>query len=249
MTEGESMTMAATIDPKEAAHFGAMSADWWDPKGSSAMLHKLNPVRLAYIRAAIDAHWPGQDRAFRPLEGKRALDVGCGAGLLAEPLARLGAAVTGLDAAPENVAVAQAHAAAQGLSVDYRATPVEQMAEGGFDLVTSMEVIEHVADPQCFVEALAGKLAADGLLILSTPNRTPLSRLAMIGIGESIGGIPKGTHDWDRFIMPDELMALLEKAGLEVTDRSGLSFDPRRGFVLSKDESINYLLTAQFKQA
>ncbi|PDH68351.1 MAG: bifunctional 3-demethylubiquinol 3-O-methyltransferase/2-polyprenyl-6-hydroxyphenol methylase [Sphingomonadaceae bacterium MED-G03] len=237
----------ATIDPKEAAHFGAMAADWWDPRGSSAMLHKLNPVRLRYIRAAIDQHWPGREQAFRPLDGKRALDVGCGAGLLAEPLARLGATVTGLDAAPENIAAAQAHAEGQGLSIDYRATPVEAMAEDGFDLVTSMEVIEHVADPAAFVRALAAKLAPGGLMILSTPNRTPLSRLAMITIGESIGGIPKGTHDWGKFLTPEELTALLEKAGLDVTDSSGLSFDPARGFALSANKAINYLLTARHK--
>ena len=237
----------ATIDPREAAHFGAMAADWWDPRGSSAMLHKLNPVRLRYIRAAIDQHWPGREQAFRPLDGKRALDVGCGAGLLAEPLARLGAAVTGLDAAPENIAAAQAHAECQGLSIDYRATPVEAMAEDGFDLVTSMEVIEHVADPAAFVRALAAKLAPGGLMILSTPNRTPLSRLAMITIGESIGGIPKGTHDWGKFLTPEELTALLEEAGLDVTDSSGLSFDPARGFALSANKAINYLLTARHK--
>ncbi|MGA1852907.1 bifunctional 2-polyprenyl-6-hydroxyphenol methylase/3-demethylubiquinol 3-O-methyltransferase UbiG [Sphingobium yanoikuyae] len=237
----------ATIDPKEAAHFGTMAADWWDPKGSSAMLHKLNPVRLAYIRAAIDRHWDSDDHGFRPLAGKRALDVGCGAGLLAEPLARLGASVTGLDAAPENIAVAVAHAQGQGLAIDYRATPVEQVSDSGYDLVTSMEVIEHVADPAAFVRALAAKLAPDGLMILSTPNRTPMSRLAMITIGESIGGIPKGTHDWSKFITPEELTALLEDAGLEVTDSSGLAFDPARGFTLSANTAINYLLTARHK--
>ncbi|NWK95375.1 bifunctional 2-polyprenyl-6-hydroxyphenol methylase/3-demethylubiquinol 3-O-methyltransferase UbiG [Sphingobium lactosutens] len=239
---------AATIDPKEAAHFGAMAAEWWDPRGSSAMLHKLNPVRLRYIRSAIDRHWPGREQAFRPLDGKRALDVGCGAGLLTEPLARLGAAVTGLDAAPENIAAAAAHAQRQHLAIDYRATPVEEMADTGYDLVTSMEVIEHVADPAAFVAALAAKLAPDGLMILSTPNRTPLSRLAMITIGESVGGIPKGTHDWHKFITPEELTALLEQAGLEVTDSIGLSFDPARGFTLSSNTAINYLLTARHKR-
>lgn len=237
----------ATIDPKEAAHFGAMAADWWDPQGSSAMLHKLNPVRLRYIRAAIDQHWPGKKKAFRPLEGKSALDVGCGAGLLTEPLARLGASVTGLDAAPENIAAALGHAERQGLTIDYRATPVEELAESGFDLVTSMEVIEHVADPAAFVRALASKVSPDGLLILSTPNRTPLSRIAMITVGESIGGIPKGTHDWGKFLTPDELSALLDDAGLEVIDSSGLSFDPARGFALSANKAINYLLTARHK--
>ncbi|BBD98702.1 bifunctional 2-polyprenyl-6-hydroxyphenol methylase/3-demethylubiquinol 3-O-methyltransferase UbiG [Sphingobium amiense] len=235
----------ATIDPREAAHFGEMAADWWNPDGSSAMLHRLNPVRLRYIRAAIDAHWPGRERSFRPLEGKRALDVGCGAGLLTEPLARLGAQATGLDAAPENIAAAKAHATGQNLAIDYRATPVEQLAESGFDLVTSMEVIEHVADPAAFVAALAGKLAPGGLLILSTPNRTPLSRLAMITVGESVGGIPKGTHDWGKFLTPEELTALLTDAGLAVTDSSGLSFDPARGFALSQNKAINYLLTAR----
>lgn len=235
----------STIDPREAAHFGAMAADWWDPKGSSAMLHKLNPVRLRYIRSAIDRHWFGEESSFHPLEGKSALDVGCGAGLLSEPLARLGAAVTALDAAEENIAIARTHADGQGLLIDYRATPVEQLNAGSFDLVTSMEVVEHVTDPAAFVRALAGKLSPNGLLIMSTPNRTPLSRLAMIRIGEGIGGIPKGTHDWDKFLTPDELTEMLIKAGLEVTDVTGLSFDPRKGFTLSSNKAINYLLTAR----
>ena len=234
-----------TIDPREAAHFGAMAADWWDPSGSSAMLHKLNPVRLRYIRAAIDRHWLGEESSFRPLTGKRALDVGCGAGLLSEPLARLGATVTALDAAHENIAIARAHAEGQGLLIDYRATPVEQLDSDKFDLVTSMEVIEHVTDPAAFIQALSAKLAPGGLLILSTPNRTPLSRLAMISIGESIGGIPKGTHDWNKFLTPDELADMLVKAGLEVTNVTGLSFDPRKGFTLSSNKAINYLLTAR----
>ena len=234
-----------TIDPREAAHFGAMAADWWDPSGSSAMLHKLNPVRLRYIRDAIDRHWLGEDSSFRPLTGKRALDVGCGAGLLSEPLARLGATVTALDAAQENIAIARAHAEGQGLLIDYRATPVEQLDSDKFDLVTSMEVIEHVTDPAAFIQALSAKLAPGGLLILSTPNRTPLSRLAMISIGESIGGIPKGTHDWNKFLTPDELTDMLVKAGLEVTDITGLTFDPRKGFTLSSNKAMNYLLTAR----
>lgn len=241
-------TASSTIDPREAAHFGSMAADWWNPQGSSAMLHKLNPVRLRYIREAIDRRWPGQAGSFRPLAGRHALDVGCGAGLLTEPLARMGAAVTALDAAEENIAAARAHAEPQGLSIDYRATPIEQLAAHGFDLITSMEVVEHVADPGAFVHALADRLADDGLLIISTPNRTPLSRLAMITIGEGIGGIPRGTHDWDKFLKPEELTALLEEAGLEVIDRTGIGFSPAKGFVLSTSTAINYLLTARRRQ-
>ncbi len=234
----------STIDAAEAAHFGRMAVDWWDPKGSSAMLHRLNPVRLRYIRAAIDRRWQGEARSFRPLEGRRVLDVGCGAGLLAEPLARMGAAVTAIDAAPENIAVARVHAQGQGLEIDYRATGVEGLDDSGFDLVTSMEVIEHVADPAAFLCGLAARLADDGLMILSTPNRTALSRLAMISIGESVGGIPKGTHDWSKFLTPEELTALLADAGMATEDVTGLSLDPARGFVLSENKAINYLLTA-----
>lgn len=234
----------ATIDPREAAHFGALAADWWDPEGSSAMLHKLGPARLAYIRARIDQHWGVDEHELKPLAGKRAADVGCGAGLIAEPLARLGAAVTAIDAAAENIAAARAHAEGQGLAVDYRVGGVEAL-EGRFDLVTCLEVVEHVADVDAFLAGLAGALAPGGLLILSTPNRTTLSKLALITIGEGTGRIPKGTHDWNRFLTPDELTARLAAAGLAVSDVTGLGWSPTRGFQLTADTSLNYLLAAK----
>ena len=238
------VTSVTTIDPDEAAHFGKLAQDWWDPKGSSAMLHRLNPPRLGYIRRQIDAHWGGDGVSFTPLMGKTTLDVGCGAGLLCEPLARLGAAATGFDAAAENIGVARAHAAQAGLAIDYRAGSVEQLAGESFDLVTSMEVIEHVTDPAAFVAGLAVALAPGGLMILSTPNRTPLSRLAMITVGEGTGMIPKGTHDWSKFLTPDELTAHVEAAGLKVIDVAGLSFSPGKGFHVGADTRLDYFLTA-----
>jgi 2-polyprenyl-6-hydroxyphenyl methylase / 3-demethylubiquinone-9 3-methyltransferase len=234
-----------TVDEAQASHFGRMAADWWDPKGSSAMLHRLNPARLGYIRARIDLHWGGDATSLRPLAGKRALDLGCGGGLLAEPLARLGATVTGIDAAAPTIAVARDHAEGQGLAIDYRAGGIEVLARGErFDLIASLEVIEHAADAGALVRALADALAPGGLLILSTPNRTPLSRLAVITLGETFGGIPKGTHDWSKFLTPAELTGLVEGAGLKVEDVTGLGFDPRRGFVAGGSSAIDYLLTA-----
>ncbi len=229
-----------TIDPREAAHFGRMAADWWDPKGSSAMLHRLNPIRLGYIRDRIDQHWGGDECDRRPLKGKRAADVGCGAGLLAEPLARLGAEVTGVDAAPENIEAARIHAEGQGLAIDYRSGGVERL-EGPYDLIASLEVIEHVTDTRGFLVGLAD----DGLLILSTPNRTATSRLLMILLAEGLGRIPKGTHDWQKFLTPEELCALLENVGLEVLDVTGLTYDPLRGFTLSDNKSLDYFVTAK----
>ncbi|MDB5699818.1 MAG: ubiG [Sphingomonadales bacterium] len=237
-------TADSSILPSEAAHFGAMAGDWWNPKGSSAMLHRLNPVRLKYIREAVDRHWSGDTAARRPLAGKRALDMGCGAGLLTEPLARLGADVTGIDAAPENIAAAQGHAVLSGLSIDYRVGGTDAIAGMGFDLITCMEVIEHVSDPNVFVAGLAGAMASGGLLIMSTPNRTPMSRLAMITIAEGLGRIPKGTHDWDKFLTPDELRLLFGKAGLKTLDTKGLSYSPMSGFALTDDLKLDYLVTA-----
>lgn len=237
------MTKTSSIVEAEAAHFGAMAGDWWDPKGASAMLHRLNPVRLAYVRDQIDQHFGLDEHGFRPLAGKSALDVGCGAGLLAEPLARMGAAMTAIDAAPELIAAAKAHAEGAGLTIDYRAMAVEDLG-GQYDLVTSMEVIEHVADPQGFVDALAERLAPGGLLILSTPNRTAWSKLLTITLAEGFGAIPKGTHDYDKFIDPDQMRGLLANAGLEVVDVEGIAMTPGKGLHLSEDVRLNYLVSA-----
>ncbi len=236
-------TAASSIRPAEAAHFGAMAGDWWDPYGASAMLHKLNPVRLRYIRDRIDQHWHGDECSRTPLSGKSALDVGCGAGLLAEPLARLGAKVTGIDAAPELIAVARGHAASVGLVIDYRAAGVETLG-GQFDLVTALEVLEHVADPAAFMGALSARLAPGGLLILSTPNATGWSELLTITLAEGFGRIPKGTHDFDQFIAPERMQRLLADAGLECCDTRGIAWSPPRGLHLSDDLRLNYLVSA-----
>lgn len=232
-----------SIVTSEAAHFGAMAGDWWDPKGSSAMLHRVNPVRLRFVREMIDRHFDTDEHELRPLAGRSALDVGCGAGLLTEPLARLGADITGLDAAPELIAAATDHAAAQGLSIRYRASPVEDM-DGRFDLVTAMEVIEHVADPAAFVSALTARLAPGGLLILSTPGKTEWSRLLTITLAETLGQIPRGTHHYDQFIAPDDLRRMLESCGLTIIDLRGLAVSPGRGLHLSEDLRLNYLIAA-----
>jgi 2-polyprenyl-6-hydroxyphenyl methylase/3-demethylubiquinone-9 3-methyltransferase len=207
------------------------------------MLHKLNPVRLKYVRDQIDQHWQCDECGRTPLAARTALDVGCGAGLLAEPLARLGAKVTGLDASSELVAAAREHAAVTSLDIDYRAGELTQM-EGQFDLVTCMEVIEHVADPAAFVKALAKRLAPDGLLILSTPNATGWSKLLMIIVAEGIGRIPKGTHDFDKFIRPERMKILLNDAGLKCLDVEGIAWSPTRGLHLSDDVRLNYLVAA-----
>lgn len=236
---------AASIDPREVALFGGIAGEWWDPKGSSKLLHAINPARLAYIRAQALDHFSRDETARAPFGGLRALDVGCGGGLLCEPLARMGFAVAGLDAAPENVAVATAHAAEMGLAIDYRAGSAEALAEampGGFHLITCLEVIEHVADLTAFLGALERLLAPGGLLIFSTPNRTPQSYAVLIvGAERLLRSIPVGAHDWEKFVTPDELTAALAAAGLSVRHVTGLGYALGRGFALGSDMSINYI--------
>ena len=234
-----------TIRPEEAAHFGKLARDWWDPKGSSAMLHKLNPVRLGFIREAVDIHWGASIENRRPLAGKSVLDVGCGAGLLCEPLARLGGDVTGVDAAPENVAAAAHHADGSGLDIRYIAGEVGTLDIGTFDLVTCLEVIEHVADKAAFVAALAARLPPGGLMVLSTPNRTLKSRALLVEGAELVGMIPRGTHHWDDFVTPEELKGLLGDAGLKTGDARGIAFSPSQGLHLSNDMALNYIMTAR----
>lgn len=237
------VSTSATIDAREAGFFGALAGDWWDPAGSSAMLHRINPLRLGYIRNAALARFnrPGRERHI--LAGLTALDVGCGAGLLCEPLARMGASVTGIDAAEENIAAARAHAG--DLAIDYVAGEVGAI-DGRFDLVTCLEVIEHVADRPAFLSALRARTGNGGVLVMSTPNRTPLSYATLIVGAERIARtIPRGAHDWNRFVTPDELTAELASAGFIVDDVTGLTWRPGTGFVLGRDTSVNYYLTAR----
>ena len=235
---------SVTIRPDEAEHFGRLAKEWWDPKGSSAMLHKLNPVRLAYIRARIDEHWQDSADSRTPLAGKTALDVGCGAGLLCEPLARLGAQVTGVDAAAENIAAAMAHARGSRLDITYHAGELGELGLGQYDLVTCLEVIEHVADKPAFLAGLARHLAPGGMMVLSTPNRTPQSRLLLVEGAELLGLIPRGTHRWEDFVTPEELAPLLRECRLDMHNLQGLAFSPVTGLQLSEDTGLNYLCTA-----
>lgn len=240
-------SLATTINATEAAHFGGLASEWWDPKGSSAMLHRLNPVRLGFIRTAVDAHFGCDAKARYPLTGMSALDVGCGAGLLCEPLARMGATVTGVDAAPENVEAAKAHAALSGLPITYRAGEIAAQGLGQFDIVTSMEVIEHVNDPAVFISELKRHMKPDGLLLLSTPNRTPASRIFLVEAAERLGQVPRGTHDWDKFLIPEELTALLHDVGIAVIDMQGIAFSPMSGLHLSSNIALNYILSAKIR--
>lgn len=242
---GNANVSNVTIRPEEANFFANLARDWWNPKGPMASLHQVNPVRLAFVRDAIDAHWPEAARSAKPLAGKSALDIGCGAGLLCEPLARLGAAVTGVDAAAENVAAAAAHAEGVGLDIRYMAGEVAALDIGTFDLVTSVEVIEHVADKPAFLRDVAARLAPDGLLVMSTPNRTAASRVLLVGAAEAVGYVPRGTHHWEDFVTPEELEALLAEVGLTVTAKRGIAWRPGRGLHLSDDMALNYILSAR----
>lgn len=239
----------STIIDKEADHFGTLAVDWWNPKGTSGMLHKLNPVRLGYIRAQIDRYFEKDPSDLRPLAGKNVLDIGCGAGLLCEPLARLGGNVTGVDAAPQNIDVARLHAQQSGLNITYYAGEFQSLDLSRYDLVTCLEVIEHVANPSAFVAGLADRLESDGLMIVSTPNRTPASRLMMIEIAERFGHIPRGTHHWDQFLTPDELIAILSAIGMEVLDIAGIDFTIARGLQISDRLDLNYIMACRHNMA
>ena len=239
----------STIDPKEVAKFEAMAAEWWDPAGKFKPLHMLNPCRLDYINAQVAAEFDRDLEDHAPFSGLRVLDVGCGGGLLSEPLARLGADVVGVDAAGGNIPVAQVHAAQSGLSIDYRHATAEDLAAAGetFDVVLVMEVVEHVADPAALLAACRQLLRPGGLLICSTLNRTPQSfAKAILGAEYLMGWLPKGTHDWSKFIRPDELGALLATAGVEVLDRKGFVFNPVswQWRLSASDLSVNYVATS-----
>ncbi len=242
---GNANVSNVTIRPEEADFFAGLAKDWWNPKGKMASLHQVNPVRLAFIRAAVDAHFGEDSRGVRPLANKNALDIGCGAGLVCEPLSRLGASVTGVDAAAQNVSAAAAHAQASGLDIRYMAGEVAALDIGTFDLVTCLEVVEHVADKPAFIADVASRLSPGGLLIMSTPNRTAASRLLLVGAAEAVGYVPKGTHHWSDFVTPEELEMLLADAGLEVMERRGIAWRPAKGLHLSDDKALNYILSAR----
>ncbi len=242
---------AGTVDAAEIARFEAMAAEWWDPHGKFKPLHMMNPIRLDYIIGQIAAEFGRDRRADRPFAGLRLLDIGCGGGLLCEPMARLGADVIGADAAERNIPVARLHAEQSGLAIDYRHTTAEALAEAGeaFDVVLNMEVIEHVADTGAYMAACASLLKPGGLMICSTLNRTAKSfAMAIIGAEHVMRWLPKGTHEWSKFITPAELAALIAGAGLEQVDRKGFVFNPLgwSWSISDRDLSVNYV-TASVK--
>lgn len=250
---GARNAMNGTVDAAEVAKFEAMAAEWWDPAGKFRPLHMLNPCRLDYVVDQVAAEFGRDPKAPRPFEGLRILDIGCGGGLLAEPMARLGAHVVGVDAAPRNIPVARLHAEQSGLAIDYRVGTAEALAEAGeaFDVVLNMEVVEHVADPAAYLAACRALLKPGGLMIASTINRNPKSFiLAIVGAEHVLRWLPRGTHDWRRFITPAELDALLRGAGLVPVDARGFVFDPLDwSWRLSdRDLSVNYV-TASLRPA
>jgi 2-polyprenyl-6-hydroxyphenyl methylase / 3-demethylubiquinone-9 3-methyltransferase len=243
------MADSASIDPVEVAKFSAIAAEWWDPTGKFAPLHKFNPVRLAFIRAEAAAHFGRDARSLRPFEGLSLLDIGCGGGLLSEPMARLGFAVTGADASERNIGTAKAHAAQSGLTIDYRAATAEALvAEGhSFDMVLNMEVVEHVADVSAYLQACTALVKSGGITVVATLNKTLKSlALAKIGAEYVLGWLPRGTHDWNRFIPPAELKASLEESGLTILKTQGVSFDPLGwDWKLSFDVDVNYMVVGR----
>jgi len=242
------MVSAQSVDDAEIAKFSAMAAEWWDPSGKFAPLHKFNPVRLKFIRETVAAHYRRDTKGLRPFDGLTLLDIGCGGGLLSEPMARLGFAVTGVDPSERNIGTAKAHAAQSGTIVDYRTADAETLVAEArrFDVVLNMEVVEHVADLHAYLDACATLIAPGGLMVVATLNKT-LKALALAKIGAEyiLGWLPRGTHDWNKFVEPAKLRAMLEEAGLNVLKTQGVAFDPLTwDWRLSSDTDVNYMVVA-----
>ena len=237
---------ATTIDPEDVARFSAIADEWWDPDGKFKPLHRFNPIRLQYIRDRLCAQFGRDTQSLRPFDGLRFLDVGCGGGLISEPLSRMGADVTGIDASDRNVGTARVHAEKSGLDIDYRVTTVEELAAMGdtFDAVISMEVVEHVADVDLFLDGCATLMDVNGAIVLATLNRTPKSfAFGIVGAEYIMRWLPRGTHDWKKFVRPSELARGLRRNRVSVDDISGLTFNPLSGeWKISNDMSVNYVL-------
>jgi 2-polyprenyl-6-hydroxyphenyl methylase / 3-demethylubiquinone-9 3-methyltransferase len=239
----------STVDDAEVARFSALADEWWDARGKMAVLHKFNPVRLAYIRDAACRHFARNPKHLDCLKDLRILDIGCGGGILSEPLARLGAAMVGADPADKNIAAARLHAAQSELAIDYRATTAEALADAGerFDIVLAMEVVEHVADVKLFVRRCAEMVKPGGLMIAATINRTMKSfALAIVGAEYVLRWLPRGTHQWDKFVTPDELEIAMERAGLRTTDERGVIYNLLADrWELSTDTDVNYMVLGE----
>ena len=239
-----------SVDPAEIAKFTAMADEWWDPAGKFRPLHQLNPARLRFIRDRVCDRLDRDPNGERPLDGLRILDIGCGGGLLCEPLTRLGARVTGIDAAEKNVRIAQAHADQSGLEIDYRHATAEDLAAEaggkGFDVVLNMEVVEHVADVAGFLATSAALVAPGGATVVATLNRTPKSfLLAIVGAEYVLRWLPRGTHDWRKFLRPSELAAHLRRAGMEIAEMTGVEYNPLTAtWRLGRDLDVNYMVFA-----
>jgi 2-polyprenyl-6-hydroxyphenyl methylase / 3-demethylubiquinone-9 3-methyltransferase len=247
--KGYSSNRAASVDDAEVERFSALAGEWWDPRGKMAPLHKFNPVRLGYIRDHACRHFARDHKRLDCLRGLRMLDIGCGGGILAEPLARLGAEIVGADPSVTNIEAAKAHAAENRLTIDFRATTAEALADAGerFDLVLAMEVVEHVADVMLFVGRCAEMVKPGGLMIAATINRTLKSfALAIVGAEYILRWLPPGTHQWEKFVTPNELEIAMEKGGLRVIDERGVFYDLLADrWRLSADTDVNYMLTAE----
>ncbi len=236
------------LDPQEVERFAALASKWWDKSGEFRPLHQIATARLSFIREAVTEHFLIDSRTVRALTGLSILDIGCGGGLVSEPLTRLGGLVTGIDPAEENIKAARLHAQEQGLNIDYRATTVEQIAQRGerFDVAVCLEVVEHVSDPLALITSCAETVRPGGLLVVSTINRTIKAYgLAIVAAENLLGWLPKGTHQWERFVTPEELETSFRKAGLEKTKTSGLVFNPLSDrWVLGADTEVNYIAAA-----